>query len=224
MSAQVTALKETLPALVEGTAPLNDLRDEIANQHLAEYQPTGETPQRVPYAIPSQLPRTEKHETLLARLRGQPLPSQTPRSPTKRLIFTDATESITKSDDLSPTDTKPDLTRSNSAPGTGPVGPSLRELDVNIVSQQESHTLPLVLPSDALGAAEANILSLKKQNRADADSKLPMKKMSRKTVGGVAASRGPDDRENLTITNFSSSIGPGLAGAGGRKLRSHGSQ
>jgi kinesin family protein 11 len=43
-----------------------------------------------------------------------------------------------------------------------------------------------------------------------------MKKMLRKTVGG-----GKEDRENLSITSFSSSIGPGQSA--GRRLRSHGS-
>jgi kinesin family protein 11 len=42
-----------------------------------------------------------------------------------------------------------------------------------------------------------------------------MKKM-RKTVAGIA------DRENLSITNFANSVGPGVAGT--RRLRSHGSQ
>lgn len=225
MSAQVTSLKDTLPSLSEGAVPLHDLRDDIASRQLAEYQPTGETPQRVSYAIPSQLPRTEAHDSLLARLRGQPLPSDTTRSPTKqRPIFTDAPDSA----ETSPTETatKPDLTRAQSAQpalasGMVNTGPSLRELDVNIVSQ-ESQTMPLALPSDLAAAAATGAPLKMKTKGGDADSKLPMKKMSRKTVaGGVAASQGPNDRENLTITSFSSSVGPGLVG--GRRLRPRGS-
>ena len=57
----------------------------------------------------------------------------------------------------------------------------------------------------------------KKLKGSDEGSKLPMKKMLRKTVGGGV---GKEERENLSITNFSSSIGP--AGSAGRRLRSHG--
>jgi kinesin family protein 11 len=55
----------------------------------------------------------------------------------------------------------------------------------------------------------------KQRGNGDDASKLPMKKM-RKTVAGIA------DRENLSITNFANSVGPGVAGV--RRLRSHGSQ
>jgi kinesin family protein 11 len=55
----------------------------------------------------------------------------------------------------------------------------------------------------------------KQRSNADDGSKLPMKKM-RKTVVGAG---GMADRENLSITNFANSVGPGA-----RRLRSHGSQ
>ncbi|PSN70423.1 kinesin family protein-like protein [Corynespora cassiicola Philippines] len=220
VSAQTTALRDTLTDLSEDAnirAPLHELRDTIGNQKLMEYNPTGETPQRVNYAIPSELPRTEAHESLLSRLRDRPAVPDAPRSPSKGLVYNDATNSTSTSDALfSPTFVKPDLPRSrtNSANSnsnaTMPLGASLRELDVNVISQ-ENHTAPLDSQSDNGITAPP----FKKQNRGD-DSKLPMKKM-RKTVGG----EGKGDRENLTITNFASSIGPGLAG--GRKLRSHGS-
>jgi kinesin family protein 11 len=93
---------------------------------------------------------------------------------------------------------------------------SLRELDVNVVSQESLTALPLSSPTDILGAAVA-VPSLKSQTKSKGDggdSKLPMKKMARKTVAGIAT----NDRENLSITSFSSSVGPG-----GRRLRSHGS-
>lgn len=224
MDAQTTAVKDTLPALSEGAAiraPLHQLRDDIANQQLVEYNPTGETPQRAAYAIPSYLPRTESHETLLSRLRGRPASLEPARSPSKGLVFNDATNTTPGSDGLcSPAVNQPIFSHSNSAfpsLGSGKTGPSLRELDVNIVSQENNP--PLASPSDVVGAAAAP--PSKKQNRGDGDSKLPMKKVARKTVAGVGASHAPSDRENLTITSFTSSVGPGLAG--GRRLRSHGS-
>lgn len=214
VAAQTTALKETLPALAEDAnirAPLHELRNTIEGQDLLEYNPTGETPQRVNYTIPDKLPRTEAYENLLSRLRDQPVPAEA-RSPTKALVFNDTENETT--DDIFNVVPRPNFGRSVSAhPATVPQGTSLRELDVNVVAQ-ESHTqpLPIVSHSDATVMAAP---PLKKQRSED--TKLPMKRMTRKTVGG----EGKGDRENLTITNFSSSIGPGLAK--GRKLRSHGS-
>lgn len=220
VSAQTTALKETLPALAEDAsirAPLHELREAIGSQNLIEYNPTGETPQRVAYTIPEKLPRTEAHEAVLPRFRDRPASSDATRSPSKGLVFNDATQTTSTLDDFfSSTIGKPNFSRSMSAHATStiPLGASLRELDVNVVSQ-ENHTqpLPIVSRSDTMVMAGP---PLKKQ-RGEDGSKLPMKKMGRKTVGG----EGKADRENLTITSFSSSIGPGVSG--GRKLRSHGS-
>jgi len=213
MNAQANALKETLPALAENAsirAPLQELRDTIGSQHLIEYNPTGETPQRAVYSVPEKLPRTGAHEIILSRLRDGP-PSADNRSPSKGIIFNDATESACSEDVFAPV-LKPNFSRSNSTQATSiPLGTSLRELDVNVVAQ-ETHTqpLPVVSNSDTVVVAAP---PLKKQCSED-NTKAPMRKM-RKTVGG----EGKGDRENLTITNFSSSIGPGL----GRRLRSHGS-
>ncbi|KAF2275951.1 kinesin family protein-like protein [Westerdykella ornata] len=226
MSAQITEFKDTLPGLSEGSSirePLRTLRDEIADQHLMEYEPTGETPQRTIYKIPAGLPRTESHDTLLARLRSGSMSSEASRSPSKTPIFNDATNSVSGLEDLITISSRPIFAPSISTAPTGAstAVPSLRELDVNVVSQESN--FPLGSPLDETSTAAAP--PLKKQNRgggADSDSiKVLMKKMARKTVGGIAASRGADDRENLTITNFSSSIGPGFAT--GRRLRSHGS-
>lgn len=213
VTAQTTALKEMLPALAEDAnirAPLHELRSAIEGQELLEYNPTGETPQRVNYTIPDKLPRTEAHENLLSRLRDGPV-SADARSPTKGLVFNDTENETT---DIFDSVTKPNFGRSVSAHSVAvPLGGSLRELDVNVVAQ-ENHTqpLPIVSHSDAMIVAAP---PLKKQRSED--TKLPIKRMTRKTVGG----EGKGDRENLTITNFSSSIGPGLAK--GRRLRSHGS-
>lgn len=220
VSAQAGALKETLPSLTadaEIRAPLHELREVIGNQNLVEYNPTGETPQRVNYKIPSSLPRTEAHENILSRLRDRPASSDnTSRSPSKQPVFNDATNTLP-----SPTDmfnvsvNKPMFSRSVSAHAHTisnlSTGTSLRELDVNIVAQ-EAHTQPLPLVSLSSDSTVMAVPPNKKQRPND-DSKLPMKKM-RKTVHAVAGERG--DREN--ITSFSSSIGPGM-----RKLRSHGS-
>ena len=50
--------------------PLADLRANISNTCLEDYQPSGETPQKVAYLYPTELPQTGDHEILLAALRG----------------------------------------------------------------------------------------------------------------------------------------------------------
>lgn len=221
VSAQQNTLKETLSSLsADATirAPLHELRETVGAQNLIEYDPTGQTPQRVNYHIPSNLPRTEDHDTILSRLRDRPTSSDdTTRSPTKQPIFIDATNFADSTTELF-LPTKPDFTRSFSANTQNHTAPiSLRELDVNIVAQESAHTQPLPLVSRSSDSVVMAAPPNKKQrSNDDGASKLPMKKMMRKTVGG-----GKDDRENLSITNFSSSIGPGQIG--GRRLRSHGS-
>jgi kinesin family protein 11 len=227
MSAQAHTLKETLPSLAADAdirAPLHDLREVVANQNLIEYNPTGETPQRVSYSIPSTLPRTEAHENILSRMRDRPASADaTTRSPSKQPIFNDATNTLSlpspTTDFFNVNTSKPPIfSHSISAHAhtishlpTGGNPSSLRELDVNVIAQ-EAHTQPLPLASQSLDAP----LSKKVRTDGGGDgSKLPMKKV-RKTVG-VAGERG--DREN--ITSFGNSVGPGLAA--GRKLRSHGS-
>lgn len=212
VSAQTAALQDTLSTLAEDAsvrAPLAELRDSIEARKLVEYNPTGETPQRIQYAIPDKLPRTEGQETLLSRLRDR-APSVESRSPTKGLVFNDSASTNGDMFNLANQSSRERSGSANDVSGTVPA--SLRELDVNVVVQ-ENHTQPLPdVSSDMMGAPP-----LKKQRSEDRVSKVPMKMMSRKTVGG----EGKGDRENLTMTNFSSSIGPGLAK--GRKLRSHGS-
>ncbi|KAF1841521.1 kinesin heavy chain [Cucurbitaria berberidis CBS 394.84] len=224
MTAQAGSLKETLPSLGADAnirAPLHELREAVSGQNLIEYSPTGETPQRVSYNVPSNLPRTEAHENILSRLRDRPATSDSARSPSKQPIFNDATNSIPSPTDMFKLSTnKPTISRSASAmtyPQAHTIS-SLRELDVNIVAQEaQAHTQPLPLVSQS---SDSTVMAMppNKKQRGNEETKLPMKKM-RKTVHGVAGEKG--DRENMSITSFSSSVGPGLVG--GRRLRSHGS-
>ncbi|KAH6960621.1 hypothetical protein HG530_004277 [Fusarium avenaceum] len=62
--------------LQEGMEPLNDqlcqplanLREDIASAAIQEYQPTGETPAKVQYHYPTNLPRTEDHDLIISRI------------------------------------------------------------------------------------------------------------------------------------------------------------
>lgn len=229
MDAQAGSLRETLPTLAADAdirAPLHELRDHVGSQNLIEYTSTGETPQRVSYNIPNNLPRTENHDSLLSRLRDRPATSDaSTRSPTKQPIFNDATNALPSPTDMFKlsTATKPIFARSVSASSTAhghtisslPLGQptSLRELDVNIVAQESAHTQPLPLTSQSSDSIMAVPPNKKMRINGEDGSKLPMKKMRKTVAGGLA------DRENLSITNFANSVGPGA-----RRLRSHGSQ
>lgn len=72
------SLEATLAPLGENICrPLSNLRDDINNTVLREYEPTGDTPQKLKYEYPTTLPRTEPHEVLLAGLQDD-LPPPTP--------------------------------------------------------------------------------------------------------------------------------------------------
>jgi kinesin family member 11 len=88
MGSAVQGLSTTLEPLDDYICqPLSNLREEISHTALQEYQPTGETPEKIQYSYPTNLPRTDTHETLLANMRGA-AQTQTPSksTPNKSLI------------------------------------------------------------------------------------------------------------------------------------------
>src|SRR5271168_5129617 len=87
MLTKTDSLQETLTPLDSILRqPLAELRSSISNTALQEYQPTGETPQKVQYQYPTELPHTEAHETLLAALRRPSATTNNTTSPTKTMI------------------------------------------------------------------------------------------------------------------------------------------
>ncbi|KAF1358484.1 kinesin-domain-containing protein [Lizonia empirigonia] len=239
MSAQATALKNALPALSpDGTirAPLHELRDAISNQSLAEYNPTGETPERFAYPVPSNLPQTETHDLILSRIRNRNrATSDAACSPSKVTVFSDniTSTSPTLAEDLfASTRVKPNFLRSisaNAAPSAGTMSDSfLCEQDINILSQTQSQdsisflktqSLDLDSPTDNVGAAPPR----KKQNRGgekQGNAKLLKKKIGPKTIGMIVdTDHGAGDKENLT--NVADNVQLGIMV--GRNLRSSGS-
>lgn len=129
ISAKIATLQESLEPLdATVNQPLAELRSIVLNTTLQEYQPTGETPQKVQYQYPVELPRTEAHETLLAALRRpvvNALPSKTTTTTTIPVIFNDAPEE--RDEDDQPMDQHEEVERRPAALG-------LREVDVNISS------------------------------------------------------------------------------------------
>ena len=76
---------ELFNALEDDIRPhLQDLRSEVSRSAFAEYIPTGETPQKRDWNYPITLPRTESHESIVARLRGLPDPYVASKTPSAK--------------------------------------------------------------------------------------------------------------------------------------------
>jgi len=191
MTTKTATLQESLTPLESILRqPLAELRSNIPNTVIQEYEPTGETPQKVQYQYPTELPRTEAHETLLAALR-RPLSA----SPTKTMIpviFNDA-----------PMDGSDEVTTPLSEGDRKPTG-GLREIDVNIAGLLSSELQNE--QNAALGTAKLHskgegplpqIPSFK--SSTSGIRKLPQPKSAKKAVVAL------EGRENVQL--FSQSTG-----------------
>lgn len=174
VSSRTSAIQASLPPLSTTIQqPLSELRSNINNAPLKEYEPTGETPQKTQYTYPTSLPRTESHEKLLIKhsLRQPP-----PSSPSKSLVYNDTPPT---SISAPPSPIKAPL----SAPA------SLREVDMNVAlgSSVSRHSDPAIL--DAKPASDGEVVvdlsksvgggmgppPLKRQNTTGGESRLPTK-------------------------------------------------
>ena len=191
MSTKTASLQESLAPLDSVLKePLTTLRENITSTSFQEYQPTGETPQKIQYTYPTELPRTEAHEALLAAMRK---PTEF-RSPSKSMtamvpvIFNDDpmacsnmrqfSHSLGASVSRSPSDTE--LPRPTTSGSTG-----LREMDVNVQ--------PSIV---TIEEQQSQIPSFKRS--ISSSGKLPVLK-NKKSVVAL------EGRENV----LSASVGPG---------------
>ncbi|KAK4241842.1 kinesin-like protein bimC [Achaetomium macrosporum] len=110
--------------------PLAELRDDIQNTNMREYEPTGETPERVQYQYPTQLPRTGAHENLIAAMRDC---SPTPCKPSTPVVLPDINLTPARSP------TRPSSSDSHDSEGGKSVlsmSMSLREVNPNLTTGQ----------------------------------------------------------------------------------------
>lgn len=138
--------------------PLSNLREGIAGTALQEYQPTGETPAKVQYHYPTNLPRTEPHDILISKLEDPPTPTQNRDGSDQDTTIVFADLGAPK---MSTSPARP-LSRFSSAsvPDKNPLSMSLREVNPNvngnlttgcinfdprtsIMSMPAEHTMPL---------------------------------------------------------------------------------
>lgn len=158
MSAKTTSLQDSLAPLDSVLKePLTALRENIASTNFHEYTPTGETPQKVQYTYPTELPRTDAHENILAAMRN-PVEFRSP-SKSMPVIFND--------DPVAPSTAMRQFTQSLSAPPSRigeelvrPLtsgGPGLRELDVNVQPTVEEHVSLIPSVKKSLNAGIENV-------------------------------------------------------------------
>jgi kinesin family protein 11 len=190
MSMKATSLQESLTPLESILRqPLAELRSNISSTLLQEYQPTGETPQKIQYQYPTNLPRTEAHATLLAALR-RPLST----SPTKTMIPVVFNDNDSRAGG---TEVTPPSTETERKPTGG-----LREIDVNIHGGAHNADLLQQNGSSAPGSANSDsqphIPAFKRSTSAT--GKLPLPKSAKKAVIAM------EGREN-SIVLFSQSTG-----------------
>ncbi len=194
--------------------PLAELMANHESKPLIEYVATGETPQKKDWTYPTNLPRTESHESLLAPrselAEARPAAARSPRkiasprklgsprkgfsspsklpSPTKTRVFHD--NSATAGDAVLPSQRLHDLADDPKA--------GLREMDMNVLARHSSAEGVHGHPQTSFSKSVSNMQQPPLKRHATAESRLPRK-----------------GRENSVL---SQSIGPELGM--GRRLRS----
>ncbi|KAK8008531.1 hypothetical protein PG991_011082 [Apiospora marii] len=99
MGSATEAARDALEPLEENLCqPLSELREDISGTALQEYNPTGETPKKMSYEYPKDLPQTKDHAKLIAELHGAPSPTQPTNPPSG--VFADA--DLAMSEHMSP--------------------------------------------------------------------------------------------------------------------------
>jgi kinesin family protein 11 len=194
MSTKTATLQDSLEPLDSVLRkPLSTLRENITSTQLQDYQPTGETPQKVQYSYPTALPRTEAHETLLAALRRPSSSSSGMRSPSKSttstvpVIFNDTPSTLHSqlrefSASVPAGSSRP---REHDQRPTTSGSTGLREIDINVTS----------VPAPSASSNEEQVTSVPSFKRSVTANRgnLPVLKSGKKSV--VPA----EGRENTNI-------------------------
>ncbi|CRK25122.1 hypothetical protein BN1708_014144 [Verticillium longisporum] len=193
--------------------PLAALRDEISTTVIQEYQPTGDTPMKMHYHFPTDLPKTKAHEKLLNDLHGvsaSPIKSST--IPTVFADDDDEPDLAASSPRQTRASTMPSIAETAPTNHTFPFSMSLREVNPNL-TQTNLTTAGSMLFDPAAGAAAMKEAAAAADGGDAATGLLPFKystsrqqsKIGRKTVAGPL-----EGRENvpLPVAAFSQSLGP----------------
>lgn len=246
---QIAGLNNLFVSFDEETRlPLQGLRTEFSDTNLMEYTPTGQTPQKRDWDYPTELPRTENHESIIAKLRGLPdpaltaktpssarTPARSPRkqasprkgpaspsklpSPSKTKIFTDVAIPMTEPETVSQFHSQ---TTTTMIPLEQSAKSGLKEIDINVMNRPASSST-----SSASSADERPVLlDFSKSMGAGGGGPPPLKRHA--TTNAVVESRLPMKlgRAKSTVTGMGTGVGVENFSqsvgplSGGRRLRS----
>ncbi|KAH8883644.1 kinesin-domain-containing protein [Thozetella sp. PMI_491] len=165
--------------------PLADLREDIQATMLQEYEPTGETPEKMAYQYPASLPQTEAHEALIASMADAPTPTKAaPPSIFNDLDFS----SLARSPSHPPSPGASETSRN-------PLSMSLREVNPNLTTGSIMFDPSASIISLPAISENATLPLLKRSTRTGATRNA--KKHTAVMAGG---------RENLPPSAFSESL------------------
>ena len=242
---ELEALVGSLEA--ETRTPLSELSHELSDSTLAEYAPTGKTPRKRDWHYPTDLPRTENHDAIIAKLRGLPepilvnkapisarTPGKSPRkqasprkapgspskipSPSKTKVFTDV--EIPRVQQLPIVSQTSIVTTTTTIPLIEAKTGGLKEIDINVANSNKPLSASSTISS--YGEEKPVLLDFSK-SVGSGHQQPPLKRHA--TANAVVESRlpatklGRPTRKTFAggVENFSQSVGP--MGAG-RRLRS----
>ncbi|KAK1752575.1 putative kinesin-like protein bimC [Echria macrotheca] len=219
MDAATQTLQDGLAPIDEEVCqPLSNLRESIQNTLLHEYQPTGETPQKVQYQYPTELPRTSAHEILLADMRDAPTPSKA-----VSIVFSDTTNLSPQT--KSPSSSQPPPSRLSSVAAAtttentarNPLSMSLRGLNSNLTTGSiifEGDASVISLPVTS-GENTVPLMKRSTRGRKGAGGGIPTKKVG--SVVSVHSVAEAQQQENLRPEGMGMGMGVFAQSAGRRK-------
>lgn len=216
MGSATEAARDALEPLEENLCqPLSELREDISGTALQEYNPTGETPKKMSYEYPKDLPQTKDHAKLIAEFHGAPSPNQSANPPSG--VFADADLPMSESMSPSHRDSLDDQVLP--LPDRNPLSMSLREIHPNVNSTTASAYNPRVSTASSTNGYSVIIGPGSLANEtSDVESEMPLFKKSRitRSIGGKGNKRSIsalEGRENvpppMTV------VGSGTAGRAG---------
>lgn len=155
--------------------PLSKLRQDITTTNLREYEPTGETPEKVQYQYPTKLPRTASHDALIAGIRGSPVIQTPGRSIATPAKHTPAPEVFNDFDD-SERARSPSRPTSSDSTARNPLSSSLREVNANLTTGSLMFD-PSASTISVLPLVDENTVPIVKKSTSRIPHKGPSKKM-----------------------------------------------
>lgn len=120
--------------------PLAELREDVQRTEMREYEPTGDTPEKVQYHFPTDLPRTGSHDALLAAMRESPTPCKPSVALLPNINLTPAAKSPSPARTRSPVARSPARATAASSPirhadsQNNRLSMSLREVNPNVTA------------------------------------------------------------------------------------------